>query len=209
MKSFRLSVLFLTVITFSGCENVKYYNYTNFKEHPPLSILVLPPLNESTNEKATYGYLSTCTMPLVEHGYYVFPVAAVDRYFKANGKETVAEMHSAPLLQIRDIFAADAVLYVTVQDYGPKYFVIASATIVTADARLVDVRTGTLLWQGTVSADQATTGEGGPVIAVFEALIHQVVSNLSDQAYRVSSIANRQFQGFNGLLPGPYLLGKD
>ena len=46
-------------MTLAGCQTVKPYDYTNFRAHPPRSILVLPPLNDSTAIEGTYGYLST------------------------------------------------------------------------------------------------------------------------------------------------------
>ena len=100
-----------------GCAAPKPYDYTNYRQHLPRSILVLPPLNESTDVKGTYSYLSTVTFPLAELGYYVFPVAVVDQFLKENGMPTAGEMHQVPLNKVRDIVGADAVLYVTLLQY--------------------------------------------------------------------------------------------
>ena len=127
----------------TGCISPpKPYDYTNFRAHSPRSILVLPPLNESTDVRGTYGYLSTVTVPLAEMGYYVYPVAVVDQFLKENGQPTAGEMHQIPPAKIRDIIGADAVLYVTLKQYGTKYQVLNSATIVTVTASLVDTATG-------------------------------------------------------------------
>lgn len=67
------------LLVLGGCQTTTPYDYTNFRAHPPRSILILPPLNESTALEGTYGYLSTVTQPVAEHGYYVFPVEVVDR----------------------------------------------------------------------------------------------------------------------------------
>ncbi len=42
-------------------------------------------------------------------------------------------MHQVPLDKITDVFGADAVLYVTVKQYGSKYQIITSTTIVTVE----------------------------------------------------------------------------
>ena len=68
-------------VAFAGCAT-KPYDYTNFRAHPPRSIVVLPPLNETTDIAGTYSYLSTVTMPIAELGYYVYPVAVVDHFFR-------------------------------------------------------------------------------------------------------------------------------
>jgi hypothetical protein len=85
------------LLLLGGCETVKPYDYTNFHAHPPRSILILPPLNESTKVEATYGYFSTVTAPVAELGYYVYPVEVVDRFFQGNGMPTAGEMHQVPL----------------------------------------------------------------------------------------------------------------
>jgi len=181
-------------------------DHTNFRRHRPRSILVLPPLNESTAVEATYGYLSTVTLPLAEMGYYVFPVAVIDLFMKENGMPTAGEMHQAPLDKIRQIIGADAVLYVTVEQYGTKYVVISSNTIVRVRARLVDTRTRTLLWEGKANAQQGSGGSGSLLADAIAAVIHQAVSTATDKAHDVSRTANIMLLTDEkyGLLYGPY-----
>jgi hypothetical protein len=188
----------------AGCAT-KPYDYTNYRAHPPRSILVLPPLNESTDVGGTYGYLSTVTMPLAELGYYVFPVAVVDQFFKENGMPTAGEMHQAPLEKIRQIFGVDAVLYVTLKQYGTKYQIINGTTIVTAEARLVDTATGTLLWQGSLMAQDNSGGSGNILGDLIAAAVEQAINKSSDHAHAVSRLANAQLAiKDHGLLYGPY-----
>jgi len=201
----------LAAVMLAGCAT-KPFDYTNYRAHPPRSILVLPPLNQSTDVGGTYSYLSTVTRPLAELGYYVYPVAVVDQFFKENGMPTAGEMHQAPLDKIRDIIGADAVLYITLKQYGTKYQLINSATLVTADAKLVDVRTGTLLWQGTVAAQDNTGGSGNILADLVAAAVGQAINKSTDHAHDVCRIANLQFGvKDHGLLFGPHhpKYGKD
>ena len=82
LRAATFAALLLVVV---GCANTKPVDYTAFREHRPKSILVLPPLNQSTVVEGTYGYLSTVSRPLAEMGYYVFPVAEVDEFLKETG----------------------------------------------------------------------------------------------------------------------------
>ena len=191
-------------MTLAGCATTPY-DYTNYRAHPPRSILVLPPLNESTDIRGTYGYLSTVTRPIAEMGYYVYPVVVVDHLFKENGMPTPGEMVQAPLDKIREIIGADAVLYITLRQYGTRYQVISSTTIVTAVAKLVDTRTGTLLWEGTLAA-QDSSGRPGNILAdLVGALVTQVIGHSTDHAHNVAERANAQFAiKDRGLLHGPY-----
>ena len=189
----------------AGCATTKSYDYTNYRAHPPRSILVLPPVNESTDVRGTYGYLSTVTRPLAELGYYVYPVVVVDQFFKENGMPSPGEMFQAPLGKIREIIGADAVLYITLRQYGTKYQVIASVTTVSAAARLVDTRTGTLLWEGTVVARANSGGSGNLLGDLLSAVVSQVVGYSTDQARSLAEQANLQYSTKDrGLLHGPY-----
>jgi len=205
-RFFNVGIL-IASLALTGCVTRKPYDYTNFRAHPPRSIVVLTPLNQSTDIKGAYSYLSTVTRPLAEMGYYVFPVAEVDELMKENGLPTAGEMQQAPLDKIGEIIGADSVLYVTLKKYGSKYEIISSVTTVSADAKLVDVKTGLILWEGTVTAQQSSGDSGGGIIgALITAAVTQVINSASDPAHDVSSMAN--FQLFTpknyGLLYGPY-----
>ncbi len=54
----------------------KQVDYAKFKAARPRSIVVLPPLNESPDIKATYAMLSQATYPLAESGYLRAPGGA-------------------------------------------------------------------------------------------------------------------------------------
>ena len=209
-RIFKLAFSLALMGLFTGC--VAPYNYANYRAHPPRSILVLPPLNESTDVRGTYGYLSTVTAPLAEMGYYVYPVAVVDQFLKENGQPTSGEMHQIPPAKIREIIGADAVLYVTLKQYGTKYQLINSATIVAVTASLVDTATGLTLWEGSATVQQnSSSASGGNIIAdliadAVVAAIDQAVKSSTDQAHGVCRLANAQLflTKDHGLLYGPY-----
>ena len=180
-------------------------DYAPFRQHLPRSILVLPPLNNSTAVDAPYVYLSTVSRPLGECGYYVYPVAVIDALMKENGLPTPDEMHTVPLEKIREIIGADAVLYVVIEDWGQKYQIVQSTTVVKARATLVDVATGTTLWTGTAEAAEGSGGGGDPIAMVVAALIDQVVDSMLDAPHALCATANAAMVSNQqtGLLLGP------
>lgn len=208
----RAQSLFVVLVVLSlmtGCatNTPKGYDYSTYRETPPASILVIPPLNNSVDADAPYVYLSTITRPLAECGYYVFPVAVVDAFLKDNGMPTPGEMNAVPLDRVRDVIGADAVLFVTIEEWGQKYRVLASTTVVTAKARLVDVDTGATLWEGTARAAEGSGDGGGGLIGmVVAAAVDQVVDSLTDRTQGLSSMANSTmvFNSNTGLPYGPY-----
>jgi hypothetical protein len=199
-----------------GCATQKPFDYSAFRAHRPRSILVLPPINNSPDVKGTYGYLSTVTRPIAEKGYYVFPVMLVDKYMRDNGLETATDMQDVPLSKIRDIFGADAVLYVDLKDYGTTFALINSTTTVSASAKLIDTRTGIQLWKGsaTVSQGSSAASAANPLAALIAdavgAVIDQIVNTSTDHAHLVSKLVNAQLftNPKRGLLKGPYAVEK-
>lgn len=191
-----------------GCATLPPYDYTNYRAHPPRSILVLPPLNESTAIEGTYSYLSTVTEPLAELGYYVFPVAVIDQYLKANGLPTPGEMHQIPLAKVAEIIGADAVLYVDLKQYGSKFELISSNAVVTVTAKLVDTRSATVLWEGSATAqnNSNSNNQGGFLGQLLAAAIAQAIGSKMDVSHGVCRLANAQlFNPENRGLPyGPY-----
>ncbi len=204
----RTILLTLTLLLFSGCIKQEPYDYSAFSQHPPRSILVIPPLNNSVEVTAPYAYLSTITRPLAECGYYVFPVAVIDALLKDNGLPTPGEMNQVPLDKIREVIGADAVLYITIDDWGQKYQVFSSVTVVNVQARLVDVDSGIVLWEGSVAMQQGNNnGNNDSLLGMaVGAMVDQVAGSLSDRAHELSATANHImiFDTNKGLPFGPY-----
>ncbi|VUC87371.1 Putative lipoprotein NMB1124/NMB1162 precursor [Raoultella terrigena] len=195
----------------TGCSsgNKKSTDYSAFRESKPRSILVLPPKNQSPDVNASNSLLSVVTIPLAESGYYVFPVAVVSETFKQNGVTNPDDISSVPLKKLHDTFGADAVMYISITDYGTSYQVVNSDTRVTATARLVDSRTGKELWTGgaTASSNEGQKNSGGGLIGVLlTAAITQIAHTSTDKAHDIAEVTGaRMFSaGSNGgLLYGP------
>lgn len=206
---FKLVAAAAGFLVLTGCATKTPYDYTTYKESRPRSIVVLPPLNNTPEVPASYSVLSYATRPLAEAGYYVMPVTLVAEAFKENGMTQAADMHATPANKLRQIFGADAALYITIGKYGTVYQVINSATVVAADAKLVDLKTGKLLWQGTASASSEegqNQQQGGLAAILISAIVKQVMATALDQSHQVAGVATTRLLSAgtpNGLLYGP------
>lgn len=208
MKRKLYPFLLLVTAILAGCATPEPYDYAAFKASRPTSILVLPPANQSPDVKASYSLLSQVTYPLAESGYYVFPVAVVDETFRQNGLVNPEDIHEVPLDKLHQIFGADTVLYIEVEEYGTSYMIISSDTRVTASARLVDLRTGQQLWSGkaTASSSEQSSSSGSLVGMMVQAVIEQIASTLTDKGHQISGITSARLLSAgvpNGILYGP------
>lgn len=200
-----------------GCATPPTFDYTAYKGSRPQSILVLPPVNNSPDVNATFSVLAQVTHPLAEAGYYVMPVSLVAETFKQNGVTEPAEMHAIDRAKLREIFGADAALYLTVTKYGTTYMVFDSAAVVSASAKLVDLKTGQELWSGSATAsssEQNNNNQGGLVGLLVTAVVKQIMHNVVDSSHPVAGIASQRLLSAgrpNGMLYGPHSpnYGKD
>lgn len=182
-------------------------DYTAFKESRPASILVLPPINNSPEIDASAAVLAQATAPLSESGYYVLPVALVVETFRENGWTTASDIHNIALPKLREVFGADAALYITIQRYGASYTVLDSAAVVQMDAHLTDLKSGATLWAGSAAASNANnSNQGGIIGMLISAIIKQITNSVTDSSFPVAGIASQRLLSagrFNGLLYGP------
>ena len=210
-NSLKLVAAALAVVVLTGCATKPPvpYDYTEYKLSNPKSILVLPPVNKTPEVRAPYSMLAQVTFPLAESGYYVLPVSLVDETLKENGVTQAQDAHELPSAKLREIFGADAALYISMTQYGTVYRVLDSHTTVSAEARLVDLKTDKVLWTGKASAstaEQQNQNQGGLAGMLITAIVKQVVGSVTDQSHPMAGVTSQRLLSagrFHGLLHGP------
>lgn len=117
-------------------------------------------------------------------------------------------MNGITLDKIDEIIGADAVLYVDIKDWGQKFQVLSSVTVVQGHVKLVSVKTGEVLWDSVISAQYNPNNNGsGNLVG---AVVSQIAGEISDNSPQVARLANAA--AFNsakrGLLNGLYKIYK-
>lgn len=199
------------VLALTGCAGtpVPPPDYTAFKQSRPRSILILPPTNVAPDVHAPAGVIAQSLRPLSESGYYVYPVSLVQETFQQNGVTVAADAQALPPRRLHEIFGADAGLYLNITRYGTTYKLIDSETVVSIEARLVDLRDGKVLWTGSASASSnegRNTSNQGLLGLMISAIANQIVSNMTDASFPVAGTASARLLSARppfGLLHGP------
>ncbi|WP_321948601.1 DUF799 domain-containing protein [Paraburkholderia sp. J10-1] len=210
-SSLKLGLALCALALLAACaQPVRHADYTAFKSARPRSILVLPPDNATTDVNASNSMLSQMTMPLAEAGYYVIPVAVMEETFKQNGLTTAGDIQQTSPAKLREIFGADAAVYSKITQFGTQYRVLDSATVVTASAKLVDLKSGDVLWQGsaTANSNEGNNSSGGGLIGMLVmAAIKQVANSLTDKSHDIAGVTSYRLLHAGpptGLLYGPH-----
>jgi len=207
MKNRYKMLLLSSVLWLTACATTQQElpDYSALERNRPHSLLVLPPLNSSVDPHALPAVLAASVQPLAELGYYVVPVANMMEVFQHNGMQEAQDIHAIAPNKLREIFGADAALYLTIDTYGSRYVVLDSVTEVGADAKLINLRSGDVLWQGRVDhAIGQNNNNNGLLGMLVGALVGQIANTVSDSAWPASQQAMTVlFRNQRGLPSGP------
>ena len=94
--------------------------YAKMYEEKPITLLVMPPINNSTNVEAKDLLYTSISRPLVEAGYYVIsPLLAMD-VLKAESAYDSELFFDASLTTFQNYFGADAVVFSIIDTWAKK-----------------------------------------------------------------------------------------
>ncbi len=187
----------------AGCAapDQDYSDLSDYYRTAPKTILVLPARNQSTDAEASWFYMATVGEPLVERGYYVMPVTLVSEILTREGVDPGAAWDIDPA-RAYDYLGADAILYVTIEEWDTFYAVMASSVKVAIDYRLVDTRTGGVIWEHRGARKVTAGGHGqGLVGLLLDAAESAIVATTIDY---VPLAAGLNAEAFSTLPPGAY-----
>ncbi len=205
---FVCSVAFMAVLT--GCASgptytTKVAEFPKMYDQKPRSILILPPMNESTDTEAKDYYMTTVEMPFAMMGYYIFPVEMVSDIMKQEGVYDTEVLYNMPLDKFYEYFGADTVLFTKIKKWDISYAVIASSLTVVIESKIVSTKTSEELWTyvGAVVVDLSGGNSGGGGIAglIASAIVTAINTAAADYVKYAHVVNSRIIQT---LPAGPY-----
>ena len=172
-------------------------------EEQPRSILILPPMNESTDAEAKEFYTTTTEVPFALMGYYVFPVEMVSDILKQEGIYDAAALTGMPADKFYEYFGADSILFTTIHKWDTSYAVVSSSLKVSISAKLVSTKTNRTLWSNTQTI--VVNLGCGSASSLEELLINTVLTAISTATADYVTYAKEVNQRLIYTLPaGPY-----
>jgi len=174
-------------------------------EEQPRSLLILPPMNESTDAEAKDYYMTTAETPFAMMGYYTFPVEMVSDIMKQEGVYDTELLYNLPMDKFAEYFGADAVLLTKIKKWDVSYMVVASNLTVSIEAKIVSTKTSQVLWAhtGTVVVDLGGGNNSGGGLAGL--IVNAVATAVNTAAADYVTYAHQANQRLIYTLPaGPY-----
>ena len=213
-----MSRIILIVIIFSinaaGCATLPPKDYTDFNAADIRSILVVPVVNNSVDVTAPDYFLSTVSIPVAEHGYYVFPVNLIKRALEDDGLSDANLVHAASTTKLCELFGADAALYVIIERWDAQYLFLTTTVTVELTYILKSGVTGDVIWQDTQTrkySPQTSNSGGHPAVTLISMLVNAAVTKAAPNYMPLAKQANAmafQYPG-PGFPYGPYIKSKE
>lgn len=191
----KLAFLILILVVLTGCVlppiTTKQIAYpAMYTDNKPVSILVVPAINESTAADAGDLLNVTVTQPFANNGYYVMPVSIVSDIFKREGILEGTQVKGIPTSVFKNSFGADAVLFLTITEWDKFYAVIAGGVSVAIEYVLLSTETNEILWSYTQRVDVNTSGGSGNIIAdLITTAISTAATSYVPIAFQVNEVA--------------------
>ncbi|MDO5341370.1 MAG: DUF799 family lipoprotein [Bacteroidia bacterium] len=119
-KSLYIIVLAFVALAVTSCstmKNTKGTQYAKLYEEQPVTLLVMPPINNTTNVEAKDLFFTSVSEPLAESGYYVIPPLMAMEIFRNESAYDAELFIDAPLGQFKEYFGADAVVFSRIESW--------------------------------------------------------------------------------------------
>jgi hypothetical protein len=151
MRKSSPSLLLLPVLLLLGaCSGI--FNHTLGNVYPdmyanqPTSILVLPPVNNTTAADAREYFSCSLAEALGLRGYYILPVETMFNILRDEGLYNERNDDPAVLANFKKYFGADAVLYTVIEKWDKSWFLDSGSLTIQARFALISTSSFETIW---------------------------------------------------------------
>jgi len=159
-------LIIVAVVAFSSCTTTskipKSTAYKGIYGEKPLSVLLMPPINRSTNVEAKEYFHSTLNIPIANAGYYVIPPFLSMEILKRESAYDAELFLNSPLTKFQEIFGADMAVFTIIHKWDKSG--LAAKVYVEVEYIIKSTKTNELIYtrKGNVTYDASvSTGAGG------------------------------------------------
>lgn len=146
--TFALGLIIIALL--SACTIIPSHTlqtvYPRMYQNPPASILILPPLNNSTAADAKEYFSCSLSEAVGRKGYYTLPVETMFTVLREEGLYDTENITPVVLKNMREHFGADAVLISTIEEWDKSWAVVEGSLHITSSFTLISTATADTLW---------------------------------------------------------------
>ena len=153
---------YVTLLMSSCAQQVtRLAQYPKMYEEKPLSIVVMPPINQTNFVEAKDYFYTTLYAPLCEKGYYVYSPMMVMEMFQAESAYDAEQFIESDLSQFRNVLDADAAMFTIIKSWQRNK--LGGSLTAGVEYILRSTKTGETLYhrEGLISVDTSVHTAGG------------------------------------------------
>ena len=172
--------IIMAVVSLASCSTPTTLSqqYPGMYEEKPLSIAIMPPINQTTHAEAKDYFYTTMYMPLCEKGYYVYSPYLTMEMFQQESAYDAEMFLEADLTPFRNVLDADATMFTIIKDWRRNN--VGGMLIVKVEYILRSTKTGRTLYtrEGEITVDTSIDGGSGG----FGALVGMIATAINTAA---------------------------
>lgn len=167
----------LVAVLLASCSSTKTLGdtYPNMYEEKPLTIAIMPPINQTTHAEAKDYFYTTMYLPLCEKGYYVYSPYLTMEMFQQESAYDAEQYLEGDLTAFRNVLNADAAMFTIIKSW--KRNNLGGKLTVDVEYILRSTKTGQTLYkrEGNIKVDTSVSGGSGG-LGVLTSLIATAVN---------------------------------
>jgi hypothetical protein len=207
-----LIITALAVAVLSSCKTTapltKSAAYKGMYEEKPLTVLLMPPINRSTNVEAKEYFHSTLAMPIVNAGFYVIPTFLSMEMLKRESAYDSELFLNSPLTKFGEVFGADLAVFTIINKWDKSG--LAAKVYVQVEYIVKSISTNEILYSRTgeviydTSVNTGGTGAMGALVNVAASAINTAATKYVDvarvcNAYTLRDLPAGKYSPMGGL----------
>lgn len=197
MKNYILACL--AVVLLSSCAQTltRGQQYAKLYEEKPVSIVIMPPVNQTNSVEAKDFFYTTMYMPLCEKGYYVYSPYLTMEMFQTESAYDSELFLERDIQIFKKVLGADAAMFTIIKSWDRKP--ITGMLTAGVEYILRSTSTGETLYhrEGLISVDTSLYSGGGGLLgfvvnmaatAINTAMTDKVVAGRKCNAFVLSDM---------------------
>jgi len=191
---YYLSTLLIVVLFFVSCTTstkiTKSTAYKGMYDEQPLSILVMPPINRSTNIEAKEFFHATLNVPIANAGYYVVPPFLSMEILKRESAYDSELFLTQSLKKFNEIFDADIALFSIIHKWDKN--TIGAKVKVDIEYILKSTVTDEILYSryGSIIYDASVSAGGGGIYGALADIALSAINTAATKYVDLAKVCN-------------------
>ena len=160
-KSITLALL-ASALVFVSCGSTKSKSFPKMYSENPLVMLIMPPINNTSNVEAKDFFYTTLNVPIAESGYYVLPPAMTMATLQKESAYDSENFIEGDLSKFAEIFGADAAVFTIIRQWDKV--LVSNEIVIEVEYLIKSAKTNEILFDRnaeiTYKISSGSSGQG-------------------------------------------------